>query len=90
MEKLVQFLEVTSAQMASLPVVDGRFIFVTDKGLLYRDTNSAHVLVSGPPVLMQITDNITDTMYQTLIIKTTDSYMNISVSGAVLEFSFIQ
>lgn len=85
----VRFLETTSAKLASLPCVDGRFIFVTDRGLLYRDTDSAHVLVSGPPILMQITDNVSD-YYQTLTIRTTDSYMNIAVNGAVLEFSFIQ
>lgn len=85
----VKFLETTSAKLASLPCVNGRFIFVTDKGLLYRDTNSAHILVSGPPILMQITDNEND-YYQTLTMRTTDSYMNIAVNGAVLEFSFIQ
>lgn len=85
----VRFLETTSAKLASLPCVDGRFIFVTDRGLLYRDTDSAHVLVSGPPILMQITDNASD-YYQTLTIRTTDSYINIAVNGAVLEFSFIQ
>ena len=85
----VKFLETTSAKLNSLPCVNGRFIFVTDRGLLYRDTDSAHVLVSGSPVLMQITDNI-DNYYQTLTIRTTDSYMGIAVNGAVLEFSFIQ
>lgn len=85
----VKFLETTSAKLASLPYVNGRFIFVTDKGLLYRDTSSAHILVSGPPILMQITDN-ENNYYQTLTMRTTDSYMNIAVNGAVLEFSFIQ
>lgn len=85
----VKFLETTSAKLASLPCVNGRFIFVTDKGLLYRDTDSAHILVSGPPILMQITDN-ENGYYQTLTMRTTDSYMNIAVNGAVLEFSFIQ
>ena len=85
----VKFLETTSAKLASLPCVNGRFIFVTDKGLLYRDTDSAHILVSGPPILMQITDHEND-YYQTLTMRTTDSYMNVTVNGAVLEFSFIQ
>lgn len=86
----VKFLETTSAKLASLPCVNGRFIFVTDKGLLYRDTDSAHILVSGPPILMLVTDHEND-YYQTLAMRTTDSYMNVTVkNGAVLEFSFIQ
>lgn len=62
----VKFLETTSAKLASLPYVNGRFIFVTDKGLLYRDTKSAHVLVSGSSVSMSVRN---DSNHQTLIIE---------------------
>jgi len=43
----VQFAETTSAKLSSLPVVEGRFTFVTDTKLLYRDTATEHICVSG-------------------------------------------
>lgn len=43
----VQFIQTTAAKLSSLPIVEGRFTFVTDAELLYRDTATKHVCVSG-------------------------------------------
>lgn len=88
MAKKVQFIEATSTQLESLSCVDGRFIYVTDKGLLYRDTSSQHVQVSGPPVLIQTIEHTNDTN-STMILIATGSYLSVTASGEALSFNYI-
>lgn len=42
----VDFLETTSAKLASLPKVNGRFVFTTDTKILYRETSTERCQVS--------------------------------------------
>jgi hypothetical protein len=48
---VVKFVETTSAKLSSLPIVNGRFTFVTDTGALYRDTATSRVLLSGDMII---------------------------------------
>ncbi len=53
---VVNFIETTSAKLESLPLVDGRFTFVTDTGALYRDTSTKRVLLSGSDIIMYVNE----------------------------------
>ena len=54
MAKLVSFLEVTSDQLESLPLKDGRFIYTTDTKLLYRESPTERVLLSGTDMFISV------------------------------------
>lgn len=43
----VTFIETSSANLASLPIVDGAIIYVIDQHLLYRDTSSERVPIGS-------------------------------------------
>lgn len=51
---VVKFIETTSAKLKSLPLVDGRFTFVTDTGAFYRDTSAERKLLSGSDIIMYV------------------------------------
>ena len=76
----VGFIETTSAKLKSLPLVNGRFTFVTDTGALYRDTASARNLVSGDMVVFA-TDSV-------LNIVTTGARVAITVNSSGDSLSF--
>lgn len=54
MAKLARFLEVTSDQLESLPLQDGRFVYTTDTKLLYRETSTERVLLSGTDMFISV------------------------------------
>lgn len=69
---VVSFIETTSAKLKSLPLVNGRFTFVTDTGALYRDTSAERMLLSGSDIIMYVNE-------PTLNIITTGTRVNIFV-----------
>lgn len=70
---VVQYIETTSAKLKSLPLVDGRFTFVTDTGAFYRDTASERFLLSGGSDIMVFANE------STLCIETSGNRVNIFV-----------
>lgn len=80
----VNFIETTSAKLKSLPLVNGRFTFVTDTGALYRDKPTERVLLSGSDIIMYINES-------TLNIVSSGTRVNIFVdsNGSNLNFNSV-
>jgi hypothetical protein len=77
MSAQVKFIETTSAKLGTLPIVEGRFTFTTDTKLLYRDTKTEHVCVSGSTDSATAITEVDGTMY----ITNTSSSFKVSVGG---------
>lgn len=87
MSAQVQFIETTSAKLGTLPIVEGRFTFTKDTKLLYRDTATERICVSGGSASTAITE-VNGVMY----INNTSTTLKISVGGTnnnSLIFSFV-